>query len=201
MKDTNKVGRPRQFDMDEALLAAVQVFWAKGYDGASIKDLTEAMGINSPSLYSTFGDKHQLYLKAINRYITDHSCALLQAFEAEPDIECAVRGFLKASIDYATQQDANRLGCFLSSCVSTSAGEMAGVQTLLKEAIEETDARLTRRFEVAKAEGRLAEDFPSLERARLMFDLRQGYALRARAGLKPETMGAALDHHVKIILA
>ena len=63
-----KIGRPRAFDKNEALTAAMKVFWIKGYDGASMKDLTNAMKINSPSLYSVFGDKHALYLASIDNY-------------------------------------------------------------------------------------------------------------------------------------
>ncbi|MEM8650415.1 MAG: TetR/AcrR family transcriptional regulator [Pseudomonadota bacterium] len=200
MNDTKIVGRPRKFDKDEALLAAVNVFWEKGYDGASMKDLTEGMGINSPSLYSAFGDKHNLYLQAIDRYISNDACAPMIAFETEPDIRKAVGSFFKESIEYATEQGGSRVGCFLSSCVSTSAGEVEGVQELLKRSIEETDTRLAKRFEQAKAEGLLREDFPSLERARLMFDLRQGFILRARAGLSCDVIKAASEHYADIVL-
>lgn len=201
MNDTKKIGRPRCFDEDKALWAAVNVFWAKGYDGASMKDLTEAMGINSPSLYAAFGDKHALYLKAIDRYVSNDACLPLIAFETEPDIARAVRGFMEAAIGYATDNDSGARGCFLSSCVSTSAGGVEGVRPLLSRAIEETDARLAARFDKEKAEGVLRSDFPSIDRARLMFDLRQGHVFRARAGLGPETMTGDLDHRVKMVLA
>ena len=59
------VGRPRAFDSEKALEKALEVFWRKGYDGTSLADLTEAMGINKPSLYSAFGNKEQLFIKAI----------------------------------------------------------------------------------------------------------------------------------------
>ncbi|MEQ9364064.1 MAG: TetR/AcrR family transcriptional regulator [Leptospirales bacterium] len=195
-----KTGRPRAFERDEALLAAMNVFWAKGYDRASMKDLTEAMGINSPSLYSVFGDKHRLYLEAIDRYASNDACAPLVAFETEPDIARAVRSFMEAVIDYATTNDSGALGCFLSSCVSTSAGQVEGAQELLRRAIEDTDARLSRRFDLEKARGVLPDTFPSMERARLMFDLRQGHVFRARAGLDRESMESDLDFRVQMIL-
>lgn len=201
MNSTKKSGRPRSFDEDDALWAAVNVFWTKGYDGASMKDLTEAMGINSPSLYATFGDKHALYLKAIDRYVSNDACAPLVAFEEEPDIVLAVRAFMEASIDYATSHESGARGCFLSSCVSTTAGEVDGVRSLLHRAIEETDARLAARFDVEKAKNVLPSDFPSQERARLMFDLRQGHVFRARAGLESKTMTKDLDHRVRMVLA
>mgnify|MGYP001407221878 CR=1 FL=1 len=198
---TKKTGRPRKFDKNEALTAAVNVFWAKGYDGASMKDLTEAMGINGPSLYSTFGDKRELYLQAIDSYAANDSCAPLVAFESEPDIELAVRAFIEAVIDYATHHDSGAKGCFLASSVATSCGEVTGVQELLNTAISDTDQRLANRFEIEKKNGTLPADFPSLERARLMFDLRQGYVFRARAGLSEDTMREDLNHRARMILA
>lgn len=195
-----KVGRPRNFDMDKALLSAINVFWKKGYDGTSMRDLTSAMGINSPSLYSTFGDKHALYLKAIDRYVTNDACAPLIAFETEPDIEIAVRSFMEAALDYATQHESGIRGCFLSSCVQTSAGEVDGAKELLRKAIDETDVKLAERFELEKRKGVLSPEFPSKERARMMFDLRQGYILRARAGISQEDMKLDLDYRTSVIL-
>lgn len=196
-----KTGRPRGFDKDQALLAAINVFWEKGYDGASMKDLTVAMGINSPSLYAVFGDKQQLYLEAIDRYASDDSCAPLVAFEAEPDIEKAVLAFMKETIGYASQREGYPKGCFLGSCVSTTAGQVDGVTERLQKAITETDERLAQRFEQEKSRGNLPGEFPSLQRARLMFDLRQGHVLRARAELDTAAMEADLILRTRMIFA
>lgn len=196
-----KIGRPKGFDNDEALLAAIPVFWAKGYEGASMKDLTEAMGINAPSLYAAFGDKHKLYLQAIDRYMSNDACAPLVAFETEIDISKAVRAFMNAALTYATKQESGALGCFLSNCVSASAGEVEGAQERLQAAIKETDLRLAKRFDKEKSDGVLPGDFPSLARARLMFDLRQGFVLRARAGLSRKSMTTDLEDRVRMVLA
>ena len=61
-------GRPREFDVEEALAAALHVFWEKGYEGASLTDLTEAMGITRPSLYAAFGNKEDLFKRALDLY-------------------------------------------------------------------------------------------------------------------------------------
>jgi len=195
-----RIGRPRAFDKNEALTAAMKVFWIKGYDGASMKDLTSAMKINSPSLYSVFGDKHALYLASIDNYTKNHPTSPLVIFENEPNIEKAIRAFMKAALDSATQNEYGTLGCFLSSSVATTAGVVDGVQEKLKAAIIEADARLVRRFELEKQNGVLSSSFPSEERARLMFDLRQGYTFRARAGIKSDCMENDLNFRVKMVL-
>lgn len=196
-----KTGRPLKFDKDEVLAAATNIFWAKGYDGSSMKDLTTAMGINAPSLYATFGDKHQLYLQAIDRYTSQDNCGPLVSFEEEPDIKSAVRAFFETSLEYATDNDNGVQGCFLSNCVSTSAGIVEGTQSRLKEAIKNTDVRLAKRFEKEKLKGNLPDNFPSLKRAQFMFDIRQGYVLRARAGIALEDMNSDFDDRTAMVLS
>lgn len=200
MTDKKQGGRPKKFNRDEALAAALNVFWVKGYDGASMKDLTSAMGINSPSLYAEFGDKLSLYRSAIRRYAEDHGCAPLTAFEGQTEIRAAVRAFMQAAIEHATSEHQAARGCFLASCVATSAGALEGVDALLRQAIDDTDKRIAARFDAERAKGVLPDEFPSLERARLMLDLRQGHVLRARAGFEPDSMGNDLDYRVSIVL-
>lgn len=197
----NKVGRPVSFDRDNVLLSAMHVFWAKGYDGASMKDLTGAMGINGPSLYGAFGDKRALYLETIEYYASQYGCAPLDAFETEPDIRLAVIAFMEAVIEHSTENAEGALGCFLGSSVSTSAGGVEGVKPLLYKAIMDTDARLCRRFELEKARGALPESFPSMARAKLMLDLRQGYVFRARSGIESSELLFDLSFRVDIILS
>src|ERR1700759_424078 len=75
-------GRPREFDLDQALAAALRVFWAKGYEGASLTDLTEAMGITRPSLYAAFGNKEALFRKALDLYERDKLAYVANALAA-----------------------------------------------------------------------------------------------------------------------
>ena len=105
------VGRPRQFDLDEALGAALQVFWRKGYEGTSLPDLTEAMGINRPSLYAAFGNKASLFRKAVERYLSGPAGFFNEALKA-PTARAAVARLLEGSIDMVTE-GGNPRGCFL----------------------------------------------------------------------------------------
>ncbi|MET0272778.1 MAG: helix-turn-helix domain-containing protein, partial [Phenylobacterium sp.] len=75
-------GRPREFCVDQALAAALRVFWTKGYEGASMTDLTEAMGVTRPSLYAAFGNKEALFKKALDLYEHDKLAYIGAALEA-----------------------------------------------------------------------------------------------------------------------
>lgn len=201
MNDQKKMGRPRNFDEKTALEAAMNAFWAKGYDGTSMKDLTSSMGISGPSLYSTFGDKRELYLKTIDHYADIDGCAPVIAFEEEPDVAVAVRGFLETVVRYSTQQEGGPRGCFLAQCVATSVGEVEGVAERMEKAIKDTDERLAKRFENAVADGSLRADFPCLKRAQLLHDMRQGFVHRSRAGWTAEELLEDLDQRVEMVLS
>ncbi len=200
MVSTRQRGRPRKFDREEALIAAIHVFWQKGYDGASMKDLTSAMGINGPSLYAAFGDKKTLYLEAIEAYVTNDACKPLVAFEAEPEIQLAVLAFMESAIEGVAGCEHEARGCFLGSCVATTAGEIQGVEQLLSDAIEATENKIAGRFDLEKKAGNLPPQFPSRERAALMLDLRQGHAFRARAGLSIQAMSVGLQYRAQMVL-
>ncbi len=200
MNDTKKMGRPRSFDEDEALMAAMNAFWTKGYAATSMKDLTTAMGISGPSIYSAFGDKRELYLKTIDRYADVDGCAPIVAFEGARTIEDAVRGFLMSVVSHSTQQEGAPRGCFLASCVATTVGEVDGVAERMEKAIQDTDARLAARFDQEKAKGNLPDDFPSQDRARLLHDMRQGYVHRSRAGWSADALLEDLEDRVRMLV-
>jgi len=89
-------GRPRAFDEEQALDAALAVFWRNGYQGASLAELTHAMDISKPSLYAAFGNKEQLYLSALERYREQQLIKHTEALAAEPDLKIAMRAFLRS---------------------------------------------------------------------------------------------------------
>lgn len=201
MNDPKKIGRPRNFDEKVALEAAMNTFWTKGYDGASMKDLTSAMGISGPSLYSTFGDKRELYLKTIDFYADVDGCAPVVAFEAETDLAKSIKDFLTTVVTYSTQAEGGPRGCFLASCVATTVGEVDGVAERMEKAIQDTDERLAKKFQKAIEEGYLPSDFPAHQRGCLLHDMRQGLVHRSRAGWSAEALLADLDDRVAMILS
>jgi AcrR family transcriptional regulator len=198
---TKKLGRPRTFDYDTALLQAMAVFWEKGYDGASMRDLTGAMGITGPSLYAAFGDKRGLYLKTIDHYCSADACTPLVVLEGEENIEPALHGFLVEVIRSATEHESGAKGCFLASSVVASVGQVDGVAERVEDAIADTERRLTARFEREIDKGTLPATFPARERAALLFDIRQGYMFRGRAGLSRECMLKDVPERVAMLLS
>ena len=138
-------GRPRSFDTDAALDAAVLVFWEKGYDGTSLTDLTSAMGINRPSLYATYGNKRDLFIRAIDRYATTHGSQAFSALQLEPDNRLAVQRFFEASIDCALAEGTPR-GCLINTVATDAAGTDAELRSKLSRMFERTDAALARRM-------------------------------------------------------
>src|SRR5882762_10915913 len=100
-KPSGPTGRPRSFDLDKALDAAMQVFWRKGYEGASLSDLTRAMGINRPSLYAAFGNKEALFRKALDRYVQGPAAYVRKSL-TEPTARAVAERVLRGSADLLT---------------------------------------------------------------------------------------------------
>ena len=121
-------GRPRSFDREAALDAAMEVFWRKGYEATSISDLTDAMGINPPSLYAAFGDKEQLFMAAIERYSEERgeSCP----YACEPTARGAIQRLLTYMAHELTGGDHPR-GCMMMMAAATSANASEVMQKAL----------------------------------------------------------------------
>jgi AcrR family transcriptional regulator len=109
-------GRPREFDADTALAAALRVFWEKGYEGASLSDLTEAMGITRPSLYAAFGNKEDLFKRALDLYEREKMAYVRSALEA-PTARAVAQRMLEGTIKNITSGCSGCLGVITSvSC-------------------------------------------------------------------------------------
>src|ERR1044072_7994628 len=98
-----RTGRPRAFCLDEALAKAMPIFWRKGYEGTSIADLTEAMGINPPSLYAAFGGKEALFRQALDRYEAKHAVFWTQALSAPTGYE-AIKTLLEGTAEALSEK-------------------------------------------------------------------------------------------------
>lgn len=107
--------RQREFDVEQALDAAMQLFWEKGYEATSLSDLTSAMGIQRPSIYATFGDKKELFEAALRRYTSAHAASIRTKLQRHPSAKEAIRGFFEGMVEEEYSGGSSR-GCF---CINT----------------------------------------------------------------------------------
>lgn len=184
-------GRPREFDPDDALSAALQIFWRRGYEGASITELTEAMGITRPSMYACFGNKEALFRKALDLYEREKMCYMSSALEAST-ARGVVERLLRGALDIQTSASEPK-GC-LGVISTVSCG--GGAESIRGEVIARrasSDAALVRRLERAKAEGDLPDTLEPAALACYISTVIQGMAVQAGAGAPRETLERLVD--------
>lgn len=180
------MGRPREFDVDKALDLALQVFWRKGYEGASMADLTETMGITKPSLYAAFGNKEELFRKALDRYV-DGPGGYFQVALAKPNIRAVVEHLLFEAADAVTDPD-HPPGCLAIQGALTcgDAAESIKQELMSRRCTGEEDLR--RRCERAIAEGDLPDRSDAADLARYISAILQGMAVQAAGGTTREQL-------------
>ena len=173
-------GRTRQFDVDEALERALDVFWARGYEGATLPELTRAMGINRPSLYAAFGNKEQLFHKALDRYQTGPMSFVAEALSkptARAVVETIFSGFVKMQRD----RDKAR-GCLVVSgalACGAGSGDSAPELARLRQAVVNNVSGEVR---AGRAGRRLAGTDHCETLARYIATVLNGLAVQAASG-------------------
>ena len=174
------MGRPRAFNKDEALDRAMNVFWRQGYEGASLAELTKAMGINAPSLYAAFGNKEGLLRAALDRYGQLRAEFMRNALDAPTARETAAR-ILMGTAEKLTDPD-NPPGClFVQAGLACGSGAEAIPAELACRRSADEDA-LRARFERAKAEGDLPPSSNPAVLASFLSTVLQGMGVQAAAG-------------------
>ncbi|MCT7377147.1 TetR/AcrR family transcriptional regulator [Chelativorans salis] len=179
-------GRPRSFDRAAALRQAMEVFWAKGYDGASLSDLTAAMGINSPSLYAAFGSKEALFREAVALFETEGT-EIWSAIPEEPTAYAAFERFLVASAKVYTRPG-QPAGCLIVLSALNATDANVNICQELRDKRAANVATLRDRLERAVREGELPEGMDCLAAASFYATVQQGMSIQARDGASYETL-------------
>lgn len=184
-------GRPREFCVDEALAAALGVFWSKGYEGASLTDLTEAMGITRPSLYAAFGNKEALFCKALDLYEREKLDYVRAAMDAPTAREVAER-LLRGGLENQTNSCGPR-GCLrvISSVACGAEAESIRQEVLARGAFAKR--ALIDRMERAKAEGELPAEIDIEGLTGFLLAILQGMAVQAGAGASRADLERVID--------
>jgi AcrR family transcriptional regulator len=174
------MGRPREFDVEKALDRALDVFWRNGYEGASISDLTEAMGINPPSLYAAFGNKEGLFRKALDRY-AEHRTRFWDEALAAGTTRGMVEHLLRASADFLTEE-CNPPGCLFVRSTLLCSEAADAIRRELDARRAGGELLLRERLERAKDDGELPDGLEPADFARYIMTVLEGMSVRAAAG-------------------
>jgi AcrR family transcriptional regulator len=185
------MGRHREFDVEKALDAALCVFWRKGYEGASYADLTEAVGVERPALYSAFGNKEALFRRALARYDERYLGYLPEALQLPTAREVAAHILYNAA-DLNTRY-AEHTGCFAINGALAGSDEAEPVRQALIDFRAAGQAQLRERFERAKAEGDLPETAKPDALAAFIMAVTHGMAVQAKAGFSRQTLEAVAE--------
>jgi AcrR family transcriptional regulator len=188
-------GRPRSFDMDRALDCALDVFWRKGYEGASLSALTKAMGINRPSLYAAFGDKEALFRRVLNRYV-DGPSAFVQAALGEKAARSAVERMLREAVKTQTARG-NPRGCLLVQGALACGEESEPIRRELIARRRKGEALLRQRLERAKKDGELERRVDTAVLARFYSTVLYGMAVQAAGGASRRDLEALIQNAMR----
>ncbi|MEO6360376.1 MAG: TetR/AcrR family transcriptional regulator [Sphingomicrobium sp.] len=184
-------GRPREFDVEEALAVALRVFWTKGYEGASLTDLTEAMGITRPSLYAAFGNKESLFRKALDLYEREKLAYVGEALKAPTSRGVAER-LLRGALAMQTN-DCDPKGCMRIIGSVSCASEAESIRADLTARRRSAQRALCDRLERAKADGDLPESCDVEGLCAYVGAILQGLAFQAGSGATKKQLEALVE--------
>src|SRR5271155_3261328 len=177
------MARPREFNEEIALGAAIECFWRHGYEATSVRDLAAAMGISGPSLYNAFGGKRALFVKALESYLDQSAWAMIKRLEESLPPKEAIRRFIEEIIEHSVS-DRERRGCFLINSALEVAPHDRKLGAFVADRFAEIEAFFYRSIKAAQAEGAIPRDRSAKDLARLLLGVLLGIRVLARS--RPE---------------
>ncbi|HLB90721.1 MAG TPA: TetR/AcrR family transcriptional regulator [Terriglobales bacterium] len=175
-----KTGRPIGFDKDAALEAAMLLFWQRGYEGTSMADLTQAMGLNPSSIYAAFGDKHALFQLAVKRYMEMRAQYAGKALE-EPSLEKVVRALFDNTVAFLTTPGHPPTCMTLAGSVGCSL-DASPARDIMTEIRKQNEVAMRERFLQARKSGELSKDVNVDDYTRYLSSILAGLSIQAANG-------------------
>ncbi|MEY9107502.1 TetR/AcrR family transcriptional repressor of nem operon [Bradyrhizobium yuanmingense] len=185
-------GRPRSFDVDAAVERAMDVFWSRGYHATALPDLLRATRLSRGSLYAAFGDKHSLFLRALDRYIADALARMDVEFDPRNDPVDGLRACLAGYVERTSGSNGRR-GCLLVATAMELAGGDADVGRRVAGFFKAMEAKVTDALSRAKAAGRLADGVEPATAARVLVCFVEGLRVVGKTAPARTTSQAAVD--------
>jgi len=177
-------GRPRAYDAEAALKRATETFWRTGYSGTSLDSIAAATGMNPPSLYAAFGNKHALYLEALAHYWEISLAATRESLAGDRPLAEALMLAYEAALSIYFAGKGNARGCFVIGTAVTEANEDAAIRNSVAAGLHLIDADFEARFRTARERGELKHDADPAALAVLASATMHSIAIRARAGAR-----------------
>ncbi|WP_288485890.1 TetR/AcrR family transcriptional regulator [uncultured Novosphingobium sp.] len=184
-------GRPREFDPDTALAAALRVFWKQGYEGASMADLTEAMGITKPSLYACFGNKEALFRKALDLYERDKLAYIGTALDAPTARGVAEKLLHGALSTHCGGSDPH--GCLGVIALVAGCAEAESIREHVCARRASSEAAMIARFDRARRDGDLPDNVDPKALASCLTTVLQGLSVKFQAGATRQDLENVVD--------
>jgi TetR/AcrR family transcriptional regulator, transcriptional repressor for nem operon len=190
--------RPKEFNPDDAIEKAMQVFWHKGYEATSMEDLLSAMNLNRGSLYDTFGDKRQLFLKVVDRYCTtfvDSKFSLLdQPGPALPTLRRFIQGMIEGAL-----ADPQRRGCLISNSVMELSPHEKEIAGTLRKALKMAEDTFFKVLARAQQQGELQKEQDPLTLAQFLVTMMQGAIVMIKAGAPADVVKQSAEIALSIM--
>jgi TetR/AcrR family transcriptional regulator, transcriptional repressor for nem operon len=173
--------RPKEFNPDDAIEKAMQVFWHKGYEATSMEDLLSAMNLNRGSLYDTFGDKRQLFLKVVDRYCTTFVGSKFSLLDQPGPALPTLRRFIHGMIEGALA-DPQRRGCLIANTIMELSPHEEEIAGTLRQALKMAEDTFFKVLARAKQQGELKYEKDPRVLARFLTTMMQGTIVMIKAG-------------------
>lgn len=193
-------GRPRKYIEEEVIAAACEVFWLKGYDNTSLDDLSEAMGMNRPSIYRAFGDKENIYRKALAGFFNAFKQLVERVEASEIGIKNQLTSLYQHAIVFYTSGSVSK-GCMIMTTAVCVAPQKPLIKQDLSQFVSDIDVMLRKMFEHAVASKEISETSISIKgRTSMAQALLQSLAIRARSGESKESLFELIDDGIALMV-
>ena len=190
--------RTKQFDEQTVLERAVELFWKQGYHATSMQDLVDHLGINRASLYSTFGDKKQLFLRAVHHYRSENFAGLTDLLKSEPDIRVALRKLLDMAVTEAST-DSDRKGCFIVNTTTELVPADEEIAQIVEVNKNQMEQKIFEYILVAQNAGQIAREKDAEAIASLIFTLFNGLRVVGKMDRDTASLEMAVEAALSVL--
>ncbi|MFE4592026.1 TetR/AcrR family transcriptional regulator [Streptomyces laurentii] len=193
------MARTKEFDPDAALQSALELFWARGYEATTMADLVERLGIGRASVYATFGSKHELYLKALERYAENTDPLILDELSAPGPALPGVRALVRRFAAEAAADELRLTGCLVTNSAAELAPRDPAVGRRVERSWEQLETLLHSALNRARAQGELPPGRDPRALARMLLVLLQGLRVVGKASSDPARVRDAAEQALTLL--